>query len=123
MRSRHARAAGSAGFSLFEALIAAGILAVVSASAVFFLLTEWRQDALDRDREFANDRAGDTTDILKMPSYDLVEFMAAFHTAHWRYQLNVYNVLDDVFAFTSVNRNNIWPSEPRNFRLSAGFRF
>jgi iron complex outermembrane receptor protein len=73
--------------------------------------------------EFANDRAGDTTDILRMPSYELVEFMAAFHVRRLRFQLNVYNVLDKVFAFTSVNRNNIWPSEPRNFRLSAAYRF
>jgi iron complex outermembrane receptor protein len=73
--------------------------------------------------EFANKRAGDTTDVLKMPSYDLTEFMLAYQTGAWRIQANIYNVFDKVFAFTSVNRNNVWPSEPRNFRLSAAYSF
>ena len=73
--------------------------------------------------EFANKRAGDTTDVLKMPSYHLTELMISYQMKHWRIQANVYNVFDDVFAFTSVNRNNVWPSEPRNFRLSGTYNY
>lgn len=53
------------GFSILEVLIAAGILAIVSAGAVMFLLTEWRQEALNRDREFANDRAQSMLEELR----------------------------------------------------------
>ena len=80
MRTHLAR---NSGMSLFEVLVAAGILAIVSASAVFFLLTEWRQDALDRDREFAMDRAqsileelrafaevGETNDAATLDQFD-----------------------------------------------------
>ena len=72
---------------------------------------------------YQNKRAGDTVDILKLPAYDLAEAMIAYGREHWRLQLNVYNLLDDTFPLTSVNRNKIWASEPRNFRLSASYNF
>lgn len=72
---------------------------------------------------YQNKRAGDTVDILKMPAYDLAEAMIAYERENWRVQLNVYNLLDDTFPLTSVNRNKIWASEPRNFRLSASYKF
>lgn len=59
------RTARERGFSMIEVLISAGILAIVSASAVMFLLTEWRQEALNRDREFASDRAQSILEELR----------------------------------------------------------
>ncbi len=73
--------------------------------------------------EFENARAGNTTDTLKLPSYDLIELMAAYNHGPWRIQLNVYNAADKIFAFTSVNANKIWPVEPRTYRLSVGYGF
>jgi type II secretory pathway pseudopilin PulG len=61
-RSRPAR---TGGFSLVEVMISAGILAVVSAMAVLFITTEWRHEALNRDREFAHDRAQSMLEELR----------------------------------------------------------
>jgi Tfp pilus assembly protein PilV len=53
------------GFSILEVLISAGILAVVSAITVLFLSTEWNQEGLNRDREFAHDRAQSMLEELR----------------------------------------------------------
>jgi iron complex outermembrane receptor protein len=73
--------------------------------------------------DFNNKRAGDVADTLKMPSYDLAEFMLSYQRKAWRVQLNVYNLFDEVFPFTSITRNWIFPSEPRSFRVSTSYSF
>jgi Tfp pilus assembly protein PilV len=55
----------SLGFSLVEVMISAGILAIISATAVLFLSTEWRHESLNRDREFAHDRAQSILEELR----------------------------------------------------------
>lgn len=73
--------------------------------------------------EFENKRAGNTTDTLRLPSYDLAEAMVAYRYGQWNFQLNVYNLFDKIFPITSVNANKVWPVEPRNYRFGVGYSF
>lgn len=59
------RTGGERGFSIIEVMISAGILAIVSAAALLFLTTEWKHESMNRDRQFAHDRAQSILEELR----------------------------------------------------------
>ena len=42
---------------------------------------------------------------------------------NWSVQLNVDNALDKEYLMASINRSMVYPGTPRNFRLSANYKF
>lgn len=58
-----------------------------------------------------------------LPSYETWDLLAAYQRQNWRLQLNVRNVTDEKYIESSVLTRFIFAGEPRNYRVSFGYRF
>ncbi|MEJ1971318.1 MAG: TonB-dependent receptor plug domain-containing protein [Lacunisphaera sp.] len=58
-----------------------------------------------------------------LPGYTLVNLMASYETKHFRYQVNLDNVFDKSYWFSSRNQLNIDPGTPFNPHASITYRF
>jgi iron complex outermembrane recepter protein len=57
-------------------------------------------------------------------SRTLVNLIIAYNSKNnWGLQLNVDNVLDEEYLMASINRSMVYTGTPRNFRLSANYKF
>lgn len=70
------------------------------------------------------DRALDAADTATMPSFSTVDVFAGYSFGrHWRAQVNVTNVTDEIAPWIAVARQIIYPVEPRRARLSVSYTF
>ncbi len=72
---------------------------------------------------FVNDRAGDTSDTFNLPDYATYDMFVSYRRGDWEFQVNAYNLTDEVYAQTSVNSRRIFAGEPRRIRGSVSYRF
>jgi iron complex outermembrane recepter protein len=67
---------------------------------------------------YTNDSAGDNTDTFTLPGYAIYDALLQYRRNQWSVQLNVYNLGDETYAITAVDRTRVYSGEPRNFRLT-----
>lgn len=73
--------------------------------------------------EYTNERAGDSADNFQLPDYGIVDAFVGYRRSNWNFQVNVYNLTDEIYAGTSVAAQFVYPGEPRKFRFTASYRF
>jgi iron complex outermembrane receptor protein len=57
-------------------------------------------------------------------SRTLVQLILSYQSKYnWGVQLNVDNLLDEEYNMASINRSMVYTGTPRNFRLSANYKF
>ena len=69
------------------------------------------------------DRAGDSGDGFNMPGYTVADMLIGYKTGRWSTQINITNLMDDVYASISVAPSIIYGGDPRNIRLSTTYRW
>jgi iron complex outermembrane receptor protein len=72
---------------------------------------------------YTNDSAGDSTDTFTLPGYAVWDGLLQYSRKNWSVQLNVFNLTDEVYAITAVDRTRVYSGEPRNYRVSWRYRF
>ena len=68
------------------------------------------------------DRAGDSGDGFNMPGYTVADMVIGYKKGRWSTQINITNLMDDVYASISVAPTIIYGGDPRNIRLSTTYR-
>jgi iron complex outermembrane receptor protein len=88
-----------------------------------FLTGALKGVSLGTGYRFINERAGDAQDSFTLPSYETWDLLASYQRKNWRLQLNVRNLTDEKYIESSVLTRFIFAGDPRNYRVSLGYRF
>jgi len=80
--------------------------------------------AIGTGYQFVNQRVGDATDSFTLPPYGIWNAFLTYPVGkNWRFQLNVDNLADHIYAVTGVNNLLVYPGAPRTWKITADFRF
>jgi outer membrane receptor for monomeric catechols len=55
--------------------------------------------------------------------YDTWEGLVGYRTSRWSFQLNVYNLTDEVYARAAVSNLSVVPGPQRTFRFTTAYSF
>jgi iron complex outermembrane receptor protein len=69
------------------------------------------------------DRAGDASDTFTIPGYDVTGAWISYDRPTWGVQLNIDNLTDEEYVFSSINDFLIAPGRAINYKLSFRYRF
>jgi len=68
-------------------------------------------------------RIGDGNNTFWVPGYEVVDLLASYGRGNWKVQANIFNLTDEHYVLTAVNRNNVYFGDPLNARLSFEYSF
>ena len=72
---------------------------------------------------YVNRRAGDGGNTFFLDPYDTWEGLVGYRRGRWSFQLNVYNLTDEVYARAAVSNLFVVPGPQRTFRFTSAYSF
>lgn len=68
-------------------------------------------------------RALDAADDHNLPPYSVVDAMAGYRYRHWSAQVNVYNLLNKVYAAYGISTTNVTAGNPRDAMVTLTYNY